>query len=233
MTGSKIRVVTLEMAIQVLKYVVGHSLPPSPTTAPSTAPSAQPLPPQTSTDTTSPEEIQTSSSSEQCHDTEKKTIESETSDQPADSEVTEHPSSGASDTEPVDTKAKEGSEVETLLEVETVVSSPSAEKKKRRPVSGNRSWLLDHHLALLEGAREEATLVLRNFYKSEEMFLDLFEDEWTHSGCGATRSPQSETLRVEYLLQDSSMLLPPTATPLTGIHLNKRRPCGEVKKGII
>ena len=57
------------------------------------------------------------------------------------------------------------------------------------------------------------------------MFLDLFEDEWNQSVI-AVKSRDS--LKVEYLLQDCSLLLPPTATPLTGIHLNKRRPCGEV-----
>ena len=44
-------------------------------------------------------------------------------------------------------------------------SSVSSSKCRSRPVSENRSFLLDEHLAVLEGAREEATLVLRNFYK--------------------------------------------------------------------
>lgn len=34
--------------------------------------------------------------------------------------------------------------------------------------------------------------------------------------------------KVEYLLQDSSILLPPTGTPMTGIEFTKRLPCGEV-----
>lgn len=34
--------------------------------------------------------------------------------------------------------------------------------------------------------------------------------------------------KVEYLLQDSSILLPPTGTPMTGIEFQKRLPCGEV-----
>ncbi|KAK7018739.1 Protein CL16A, partial [Halocaridina rubra] len=79
--------------------------------------------------------------------------------------------------------------------------------------------LRDHHLATLEGAREEATLMLRNFYKSEEIFLDMFEDEW--------HEMHKKPLNVEYLLQDASVLLPPAGTPLTGIDFNKRLPCGE------
>ncbi|XP_047740767.1 protein CLEC16A homolog isoform X1 [Hyalella azteca] len=117
--------------------------------------------------------------------------------------------------------------------VEERPSRSRGKNRPSRPVSGNKALLSDEHLAALEGAREEATLVLRNYYKSEEMFLDLFEDEWSHSGCGGADTssrPMSESLRVEYLLQDSSILLPPTATPLTGIALNRRRPCGEVER---
>ncbi|KAF2361458.1 hypothetical protein FHG87_007787 [Trinorchestia longiramus] len=111
----------------------------------------------------------------------------------------------------------------------------ATEETRGRPLPSrgpSKVALYDEHLAVLEGAKEEATLVLRNYYKSEEMFLDLFEDEWSHSGCGKSeaRRPVSESLRVEYLLQDSNILLPPTATPLTGIQLNKRRPCGEVER---
>ncbi|XP_053648804.1 protein CLEC16A homolog isoform X5 [Cherax quadricarinatus] len=84
------------------------------------------------------------------------------------------------------------------------------------------SCLRDHHLASLEGAREEATLMLRNFYKSEEIFLDMFEDEW--------HEMHRKPLNVEYLLQDASVLLPPAGTPLTGIDFNKRLPCGEVER---
>ncbi|XP_064087080.1 protein CLEC16A homolog isoform X4 [Macrobrachium nipponense] len=90
--------------------------------------------------------------------------------------------------------------------------------------SGRRkpACLPDHHIASLEGAREEATLMLRNFYKSEEIFLDMFEDEW--------HEMHKKPLNVEYLLQDASVLLPPAGTPLTGIDFNKRLPCGEVER---
>ena len=37
------------------------------------------------------------------------------------------------------------------------------------------SVLQDAQYAALEGAREDSTLILRNFYKSEEIFLDMFE----------------------------------------------------------
>lgn len=134
--------------------------------------------------------------------------------------------------------------------------SGSGASRRGRSSSGSNSGavcLRDHHLATLEGAREEATLMLRNFYKvwelhlhslvhsltlylsvflcisftytlshtqSEEIFLDMFEDEWQE----LHRRP----LNVEYLLQDASVLLPPAGTPLTGIDFNKRLPCGEV-----
>ena len=41
-----------------------------------------------------------------------------------------------------------------------------------------KSYLADGHFAQLEGIKEESTLLLRNFYKSEEIFLDMFEDEY-------------------------------------------------------
>ena len=52
------------------------------------------------------------------------------------------------------------------------------------------------------------------------MFLELFEAE----SAELARRP----LQVEYLLQDASVLLPPTGTPMTGIEFTKRLPCGEV-----
>ena len=64
--------------------------------------------------------------------------------------------------------------------------------------------MLDEHFAELEGAREESTLILRNFYKSEEIFLDMFEDEW--------REMNKRPINVEYVMSDASLLLPPTGT---------------------
>ncbi|ELU12250.1 hypothetical protein CAPTEDRAFT_114708 [Capitella teleta] len=88
--------------------------------------------------------------------------------------------------------------------------------------SKGHCWLQDGHLAAIEGGREEGTLQLRSFYKSEEIFLDMFEDEH--------RELLKRPLNVEYLTMDASILLPPTGTPLTGIEFCKRLPCGEVER---
>lgn len=71
-------------------------------------------------------------------------------------------------------------------------------------------------------ARNHCMIGLHNFYKSEDIFLDLFEDEYNEM----TKS----NLKVEFLCMDSAILLPPTGTPLTGIEFTRRLPCGEVEK---
>ncbi len=58
--------------------------------------------------------------------------------------------------------------------------------------------------------------------QSEEIFLDMFEDEWRES----TQRPT----RIDYVMSDASLLLPPTGTPLSGIDFTKRLPCGEVER---
>lgn len=93
---------------------------------------------------------------------------------------------------------------------------------KQSVLSGSCCIIKDVHLACLEGAREESLHLLRQFYKGEEIFLDMFEDEY--------RSMTSKPLNVEYLMMDASVLLPPTGTPLTGIDFVKRLPCGDVEK---
>uniref|UniRef100_A0A3Q0SQ07 C-type lectin domain containing 16A n=1 Tax=Amphilophus citrinellus TaxID=61819 RepID=A0A3Q0SQ07_AMPCI len=93
---------------------------------------------------------------------------------------------------------------------------------KQSVLSGSCCIIKDVHLACLEGAREESLHLLRQFYKGEEIFLDMFEDEY--------RSMTSKPLNVEYLMMDASILLPPTGTPLTGIDFVKRLPCGDVEK---
>ncbi|XP_015260403.1 PREDICTED: protein CLEC16A isoform X6 [Cyprinodon variegatus] len=93
---------------------------------------------------------------------------------------------------------------------------------KQSVLSGSHCLIKDVHLACLEGAREESLLLLRTFYKGEEIFLDMFEDEY--------RSMTNKPLNVEYLMMDASILLPPTGTPLTGIDFVKRLPCGDVEK---
>ena len=53
------------------------------------------------------------------------------------------------------------------------------------------------------------------FFQSEEIFLDMFEDEYRES---AKKAP-----RTDYVMSDASLLLPPTGTPLTGIQTNKHQ----------
>lgn len=48
----------------------------------------------------------------------------------------------------------------------------------------------------------------------------MFEDEYSEI--------QKRPLKVEWLMMDSNILLPPTGTPMTGIQFSKRLPCGEV-----
>lgn len=71
-------------------------------------------------------------------------------------------------------------------------------------------------------ARTHSMLEIHTFYRSEDIFLDLFEDEYNEM----TKS----ILNVEFLCMDSTILLPPTGTPLTGIGFMRRLPCGEVEK---
>ncbi|KAM5198885.1 protein CLEC16A isoform 15-T23 [Hipposideros larvatus] len=93
---------------------------------------------------------------------------------------------------------------------------------KQQVVTGAGCIIKDVHLACLEGAREESVHLVRHFYKGEEIFLDMFEDEY--------RSMTMKPVNVEYLMMDASILLPPTGTPLTGIDFVKRLPCGDVEK---
>ena len=98
----------------------------------------------------------------------------------------------------------------------------------------------DNHMAILENVYEAAVLQLRLFYKGarDEIFLDIFEDEYRNeeNGWSCMRPGdsvcvcvclQAMEVRVQFLLQEGSMLLPPTDTPLTGIEFTRRLPCGE------
>ncbi|KAM6165676.1 protein CLEC16A isoform 2-T2 [Erethizon dorsatum] len=93
---------------------------------------------------------------------------------------------------------------------------------KQQVLTSTGCIIKDVHLACLEGAREESVHLVRHFYKGEEIFLDMFEDEY--------RSMTMKPMNVEYLMMDASILLPPTGTPLTGIDFVKRLPCGDVEK---
>ncbi|XP_078126574.1 protein CLEC16A [Sander vitreus] len=123
--------------------------------------------------------------------------------------------------------------VERLIRVMSQASQPDGKVRlatlelsclllKQSVLSRNQCIIKDVHLACLEGGREESLHLLRRFYKGEEIFLDMFEDEY--------RSMTSKPLNVEYLMMDASVLLPPTGTPLTGIDFVKRLPCGDVEK---
>ncbi|RZF48880.1 hypothetical protein LSTR_LSTR003260 [Laodelphax striatellus] len=92
----------------------------------------------------------------------------------------------------------------------------------RLAVKDGVSILQDCHLAAVVGAKEESTSLLRNFYKSEDIFLDMFEDEYEEM--------KKKPLNVEWLMMDSNVLLPPTGTPMTGIEFTRRLPCGEVER---
>ncbi|KAA0705799.1 Protein CLEC16A [Triplophysa tibetana] len=94
---------------------------------------------------------------------------------------------------------------------------------KQSVLCSSQCIIKDVHLACLEGAREEMFPLKRFLLKhGEEIFLDMFEDEY--------RSMMSKPLNVEYLMMDASILLPPTGTPLTGIDFVKRLPCGDVER---
>lgn len=89
-------------------------------------------------------------------------------------------------------------------------------------IDSTECCLLEAHHNAIFAARNQSMTVLRNFYKSEDIFLDLFEDEYNEM--------IKSTLNVEFLCMDSAILLPPTGTPLTGIGFTRRLPCGEVEK---
>ncbi|XP_073974511.1 C-type lectin domain containing ema isoform X1 [Rhodnius prolixus] len=87
---------------------------------------------------------------------------------------------------------------------------------------GDKSYLSDAHFAVLMGAKEESASLLRNYYKREDMFGEMFESE--------DEELRKKPINVEWLMMDSNVLLPPTGTPMTGIEFGKRLPCGEVER---
>ncbi|CAB3229851.1 unnamed protein product [Arctia plantaginis] len=70
--------------------------------------------------------------------------------------------------------------------------------------------------------RARAASLARNFYKCDDIFLDMFEDEY----CETSKRP----LNVEWLCMDAAILLPPTRTPMSGIAFAKRLPSGEMER---
>ncbi|XP_016973422.2 protein CLEC16A homolog isoform X1 [Drosophila rhopaloa] len=125
--------------------------------------------------------------------------------------------------------------IEHLLNIITQSSQPSSRIRLitveialellvtfTRPSSDETRCITVAQQDLLFSARNQSMAVLRNFYKSEDIFLDLFEDEYNEM--------RKAQLNVEFLCMDSTILLPPTGTPLTGINFTRRLPCGEVEK---
>ncbi|KAK9496662.1 hypothetical protein O3M35_013095 [Rhynocoris fuscipes] len=92
----------------------------------------------------------------------------------------------------------------------------------RLVISDETSYLSDAHFAILMGAKEESASLLRNYYKREDMFGEMFESE--------DEELRKKPLNVEWLMMDSNILLPPTGSPMTGIEFGKRLPCGEVER---
>uniref|UniRef100_A0A2M4BB65 Uncharacterized protein n=1 Tax=Anopheles marajoara TaxID=58244 RepID=A0A2M4BB65_9DIPT len=124
--------------------------------------------------------------------------------------------------------------IEKLLQIVNISSQPSCRIRLVTTELGlkllaqiigageDSSTVQEEYRLALNLARNQAMNVLKNFYKSEDIFLDLFEDEYNEM--------LKSTLNVEFLCNDSAILLPPTGTPLTGISFTRRLPCGEVEK---
>ncbi|XP_050683569.1 protein CLEC16A homolog [Leptidea sinapis] len=78
------------------------------------------------------------------------------------------------------------------------------------------------HLTAADNLRARAAEFARNFYKCDDIFLDMFEDEYSEM----VKRP----LNVEWLCMDAAILLPPTKTPMSGIAFEKRLPSGEMER---
>ncbi|KAJ2946215.1 hypothetical protein O0L34_g5151 [Tuta absoluta] len=78
------------------------------------------------------------------------------------------------------------------------------------------------HIASCDALRARAAALARNLYKCDDIFLDMFEDEY----CEMSKRP----LNVEWLCMDAAILLPPTRTPMSGIAFAKRLPSGEMER---
>ncbi|XP_068631571.1 protein CLEC16A homolog isoform X2 [Battus philenor] len=78
------------------------------------------------------------------------------------------------------------------------------------------------HVASADSLRARSAALARNFYKCDDIFLDMFEDEY----CEMSKRP----LNVEWLCMDAAILLPPTRTPMSGIAFAKRLPSGEMER---
>ncbi|KAI4821579.1 hypothetical protein KUCAC02_007178 [Chaenocephalus aceratus] len=127
--------------------------------------------------------------------------------------------------------------VERLIRVISQASQPDGKVRlatlelcclllKQSVLSGSQCIIKDVHLACLEGGREESLHLLRRFYKGEEIFLDMFEDEYrsmtskplnVELPCGDVEKTR-RAIRVFFMLRALSLQLqgePETQLPLT------------------
>ena len=81
--------------------------------------------------------------------------------------------------------------------------------------------LSDHQVARLESIKEASISQLRLCYSGPQdtMFADTLDIEYT--------DVLANNLRLIRVLNDPSILLPPCPTPLSGVELTKRLPCGD------
>ena len=108
----------------------------------------------------------------------------------------------------------------------------------------NKPYINDFYLAKLIQVKEECSCVLRRQFKTEEMFLDMFEHEHQYMNVfffitylslnwvylNRNQFKKSHPLHFEMLMRDWSILLTPTSTPLSGIEFDRRFPCGDTEK---
>ncbi|KHN75962.1 Uncharacterized protein gop-1, partial [Toxocara canis] len=130
--------------------------------------------------------------------------------------------------------AREGSLLEVLL---SIVSSSTKSDRTVRVVTVElccvvlRQLLLavDVHATpharcqqIAEEARNDAVASLSAVVYTEELFLEMFEDEYYQF--------ERDAFRVSSMSVDPSLLLPPSNTPLSGVALNKRLPSGSEER---
>lgn len=76
------------------------------------------------------------------------------------------------------------------------------------------SFLSAEHFSRLERTFDELRENLRRSYQIEELFLDLFENEY--------RTMCQHPIRLEQTLRDASLLCPMPITSLTGVERTRR-----------
>ncbi|KAL4132518.1 hypothetical protein QTP88_009656 [Uroleucon formosanum] len=111
---------------------------------------------------------------------------------------------------------------EPVCYVRSVTLEMAIKLLKKLTIHEEQVFISDRHIAIILNAKERILPLLRQFFKKEEMFLELFEDEYNEM--------HKEILNVQRLLSDSTLLLPPAHSPMTGIPLSKRLPCGDVER---